>query len=101
MAFKIKSAKIFFFFFGIKEHTVMLLVVLPCWSTHWAATGRQQEEETRLCHNQILQVDNRLGQQRSRQEGWLPITHSKRTRGATASTPNQAGVHLGFPCKLG
>lgn len=98
MAFKIKSAKIFFFFFGIKEHTVMLLlVVLPCLSTHWAATGRQQEEETRLCHTQILQVNTGCVT-----PGGMAVSHSleENTRqqsvrpggDTTASTPNQAGL---------
>lgn len=81
---------------------MLLLVVLPCLSTHWAATGRQQEAETRLCHTQILQVNTGCGQ-RSRQEGWLSVTHSLeenarqksvRTGGGntTASSPNRAGV---------
>lgn len=60
---------------------MLLLVVLPCLSTHWAATGRQQEEETRLWHTQILQVNTGCGQ-RSRQEGWLSVTRSKRKRGS-------------------
>lgn len=45
MAFKIKSAKIFF---GIKEHTVMLLsVVLSYFRQNRTATGYQQEEKPR------------------------------------------------------
>lgn len=54
---------------------MLLLVVLPCLSTRQAATGRQQEEETRLCHTQNPQVDTGCGQ-RSRQEGWLSVTQS-------------------------
>lgn len=45
MAFKIKSAKIFF---GIKEHTVMLLsVVLSYFRQNRTATGSKQEEDKR------------------------------------------------------
>lgn len=54
MAFKIKSAKIFF---GIKEHTVMLLSVVLSYLGR-TATGYQQEEEKRrvaCCHADILQ----------------------------------------------
>lgn len=98
MAFKIKSAKIFcfvLFFFGIKEHTVMLLlVVLPRLSTRRAATGCQQEEETRLCHTQNLQVDTGCGQ-RSRQEGRPAVTHSKQQKvrpGEHNGEPDRAGV---------
>lgn len=47
MAFKIKSAKIFFFlFFGIKEHTVMLLLVVPpCLSTRCYGTSTERANE--------------------------------------------------------
>lgn len=58
---------------------LLLLVVLPRLSTRRAATGRQQEEETRLCHTQNLQVDTGCGQ-RSRQEGQLAVTHSEQQK---------------------
>lgn len=58
---------------------MLLLVVLPRSSTRRTATGRQQEEETRLCHTQNLQVDTGCGQ-RLRQEGRLAVTHSKQQK---------------------
>lgn len=56
MAFKIKSAKIFF---GIKEHTVMLLsVVLSYFRQNCTATGSKQEEDKRLtsCQGHTAEV---------------------------------------------
>lgn len=56
MAFKIKSAKIFFFW-NKRTHSDVVGSTFILAQTDRAATRHQQEEETRRCHAYVLRVE--------------------------------------------
>lgn len=89
MAFKIKSAKIFLFFFWNKRtHSdVVVGCTLILAQTDWAATGHQQEEETRRRHAYILPDS----WQRSHWEGQLSITWRRRSPGRERQQSSATG----------